>query len=186
MKLTNLRNLLVSCFVLFISACSTLPPELNAKTETVISNYQTWMATDPNQHSEVRLGGVIASITNLKDKTRIEVVNLPIDSVGKPSLKSEPQGRFVGYVNEFLDPITYGEGRLITLVGDTAQPETGKVGDYQHQYPVMNVNGYHLWRIEERVILNDIGPYIYPCRNFYCRRDLDDRYRDARIIQEVK
>ncbi len=186
MKLTYLRHLLVFSAVLFISACSSLPPELNSASENVITDYKTWVSSDSNNASEVRLGGVIASVTNLKDKTRVEVVNVPIDSIGRPSMKVEPKGRFVGYIDGFLDPVTYAQGRLITLIGVTAKPEAGKVGESEQQFPVMTVKGYHLWRIEERVIMNDIGSSIYPCRSFYCRADRDEFYREGRVIQEVK
>ncbi len=185
MRQTYFRYLLACSVVLFISACSSLPGELNANSESVVTDYRTWVSSSSPQQ-EVRLGGVIAKVTNLKDKTRIEVVNVPIDSVGRPSMKVEPEGRFVGYVDEFLDPITYAEGRLITLLGDTAEPETGTVGEFEHNYPVMNVKGYHLWRVEERIILQDTGPHLYPCRSFYCRKDRDDFYREGRVIQEVK
>lgn len=187
MKSFTLRHLFALSAVFVISACTSLPTELNASSEeTVISDYKTWVESGTAQGSEVRLGGVIANITNLKDKTRIEVVNVPIDSVGRPSVKVEPQGRFVGYVNEFLDPVTFAEGRLVTLLGTTAEPETGKVGDFEHQYPVMTVKGYHLWRVEERIIMQDSGPYLYHhCLSYFCR-DRDGMYREGRVIQEVK
>ncbi|MBJ7019279.1 Slp family lipoprotein, partial [Vibrio cholerae] len=80
---------------------------------------------------------------------------------------------------------TYGEGRLLTLYGTTAPSEQGKVGDYEHTYPVMNAQGYHLWRVEERVQIDDIEPYMFPCRGFYCwPRTMSER--DGKIIQEVK
>jgi len=74
-------------------------------------------------------------------------------------------------VNEFLDPVTFAEGRLVTLLGNTAEPETGKVGDFEH---------------EERIIMQDSGPYLYHhCLSYFCR-DRDDMYREGRVIQEVK
>jgi len=185
MRKTYLRHLLACTAFVFLSACSSLPGELNASSESVITDYQTWVSS-ANAQQEVRLGGVIAKVTNLKDKTRIEVVNVPIDSVGRPSMKAEPEGRFVGYVDGFLDPITYAEGRLITLLGNTVSPEKGTVGDFEHDFPVMKIKGYHLWRVEERIILQDSGPFLYPCRSFYCRQDRDDFYREGRVIQEVK
>lgn len=72
------------------------------------------------------MGGVVANISNQKDRTRVELVNLPIDSAGRPNIHQEPQGRFVAYVPGFLDPITYGEGRLLTLYGTTAPSEQAK------------------------------------------------------------
>lgn len=185
MQFISLRSIVALFAALLISACSTLPSELEANSEQVITDYQSWTSTDTAHNSQVRLGGVIAKVTNLKDKTRIEVVNVPIDSAGRPSVKAEPAGRFVGYVNQFLDPITYASGRLITLLGTTAEPETGLVGESEHTFPVMTVEGYHLWRVEERIIMEDSGPYLYPCISYFCR-DRSDLYREGRVIQEVK
>lgn len=180
------RKIIISALAaLLLAACASLPPQLNAQSESVLTDYATWVQTDPAANHEVRLGGVIATVKNLADKTRLEVVNLPIDDAGRPSLTSEPQGRFVAYVNGFLDPVTFGEGRLITLVGNTATPEKGKVGDFDYQFPVMNANGYYLWQVTERVVVDDIGPYMFPCRSFYCD-SFDDFPRHGRVIQEVK
>ncbi len=185
MIFTYLRHLLIISAVALISACASLPPELDTKSESVIQDYQSWLNAPADSTSEVRLGGVIAHVTNLKDKTRIELVYVPIDNAGRPNIKTEPQGRFVGYVDEFLDPVTYAEGRLITLLGNTAPSEIGRVGEFEHQYPVMNIKGYHLWRVEERIIIHDFGSHIYPCRSYFCSRS-DDIYSEGRVIQEVK
>lgn len=185
MKRFQIQSVIAALSALLLSACATLPVQLNAQSENLITDYASWSDSNPASGDEVRLGGVIASVTNLADQTRIEIVNLPIDSVGRPSLTSEPQGRFVAYVDGFLDPITYGQGRLITLIGNTASPEQGKVGEFEQMLPVMKATGYYLWKVTERVVIDDIGPYHYPCRNFYCRH-YDGFPRDGRVIQEVK
>lgn len=185
MKMHFLK-LLVPTMALLLSACANLPPELgNQDDKSVVTQYSIWLELDPAAKSRVRMGGVVANISNQKDRTRIELVNLPIDSAGRPNIHQEPQGRFVAYVLGFLDPITFGEGRLLTVYGTIAEPELGKVGEYQHRYPVVNAQGYHLWRVEERVQIDDIGPYMFPCRGFHCwPRTLPER--DGKIIQEVK
>lgn len=158
----HVLKLLIPTMALLLSACASLPPELgNPDDKSVVTQYSAWLERDPATQSPVRMGGVVANISNQKDRTRVELVNLPIDSAGRPNIHQEPQGRFVAYVPGFLDPITYGEGRLLTLYGTTAPSEQGKVGDYEHTYPVMNAQGYHLWRVEERVEVDDIGPYMF-------------------------
>ncbi|WP_456296967.1 Slp family lipoprotein [Vibrio sp. AK197] len=179
------RYLLMMSSLLMISACASLPQELETQNPAVVTDFQTWQA-NPNDQQEVRLGGVIANISNLSDKTRLEIVNMPIGNAGKPMLSHEPKGRFVAYVQGFLDPVTYSEGRLITVLGDSAGTEEGSVDKYQHQFPVVNARAYHLWRVEERVIINDIDPF-YPCYGFNCRvwrHPISGN--SGRVIQEVK
>ena len=175
----------LTLLIIALSACSTLPEDLVSTNPNVQTSYSNWRESlDVTQ--ELRLGGVIAHVTNLKDTTRVEVVNLPIGSSGKPDINQEPQGRFVAYIDGFADPVKLSEGRLITLLGDSDHKETAPVGDYSYEFPVMKVKSYHLWKIEERVIMhNDFGPYNYSCRSLYCREIIRGT-RQGIVIQEVK
>ncbi len=185
MYMMRWRSLLSLFPIVLLTACASLPPELASSDTAVITDYSTWTETKPSADSEVRLGGVIAGISNQANSTRLEIVNLPIDKAGRPDISQEPQGRFVAYVKGFLDPVTYAPGRLVTLVGKTAASEQGKVGDYAYTFPTMKASGYHLWKVEQRVIMDDVGPYFYPCRGFYCRHFEKDS-NEGRVIQTVK
>ncbi len=79
---------------------------------------------------DVRLGGIIAKVDNFKDKTRLEIVNLPISKSGKPDIDEEPTGRFVAYFDGYLEPVAFSEGRLVTVVGKGAGEEEGKIGEH--------------------------------------------------------
>lgn len=174
--------LLLFATTFLMTACSTLPTQLVNDDPALVTDYAQW---DASQSHPVRLGGVIADVKNLDSQTRIEIVNLPISSSGKPDITQEPNGRYVAYVPGFVDPVSLAEGRLITTLGQSAGVEEGKVGDYLHQFPVMKQATLHLWRIEERVIVDDFGSYMFPCRGYYCR-DVGYRPREGRVIQEVK
>lgn len=184
MSFRLLKLLFILSGATMLSACSSLPETLKSDNPQVITDYAQWQS-QVDASNEVRLGGLVANVTNLEDKTRVEVVNLPIDSSGKPDITQEPQGRFVAYIQGFADPVTLSTGRLISLLGNAQASEQGKVGDYLYDFPVMQVKGYHLWRIEERVIIHDFDSYLYPCHGLYCR---ESRYgpRQGTVIQEVR
>lgn len=168
-----------------LSACGSLPDNLATENENVVATYQG--VIDTNDNAEVRLGGVIDTVKNLADRTRIEVVNLPIDKYGKPDISKEPNGRFIAYVDGFVDPITYAQGRLITVGGNKEGLERGKIGEYEGDFPVIKAYGNHLWRVEERLIINrDFGGYN-SCWGYYC----DGFYyhggsSTGRVVKEVK
>jgi len=170
---------------LLLSACSSLPESLKTDNTNLVTDYSQWQSNTAASNGEVRLGGVIAKVTNLENQTRVEVVNLPINSTGRPDIDMEPKGRFVGYISGFADPVTLSEGRLITLLGQSAGREENQVGDYSYDFPVMKVKGFHLWRIEETVVTNDFDSHFYPCRTLYCQ-DLRFGTRRAKVIQEVR
>ncbi|MFC5076940.1 Outer membrane protein slp precursor [Vibrio thalassae] len=183
--LVKLSSLVALSVVL--SACGSLPDSLATSNENVVSSYQQVM--DASDETEVRLGGVIDTVKNLPDKTRIEIVNLPIDKYGKPDISVEPNGRFIAYVEGFVDPITYAQGRLVTVGGYKAGTERGRIGDYEGDFPVIKAYGNYLWRVEERLIINrDFGGYgPGPCWGYYC----DGFYyyggtSSGRVIKEVR
>lgn len=171
--------------VALLSACSSLPESLSTTNENVITDYQQWLESPVDQNNEIRLGGIIANVTNLKDKTRIEVVNMPINNSGKPNLNSEPAGRYVGYYNGYLESMAFSEGRLVTLLGVSDGEEQGKVDDFEMSFRIMDIKGFHLWRIEETVVVHDIESHLSPCYGLYCRgsRGLPSK---GKVVQEVK
>ncbi|WP_070967501.1 Slp family lipoprotein [Vibrio sonorensis] len=175
-------------FILFItaamSACSSLPENLTSSNKEIITNYQSWLETSQEAESELRLGGVIAQVDNLADSTRIEIVNLPINSSGKPDINQEPNGRYVVYYQGFADPVTLDKGRLITVLGKAKGVEKGMVGEFEYTFPTMTSNDYHMWRVEERVLVNELDSYYYPCRGFYCRGSFGTRH--GKVIKEVR
>ncbi|EMQ2875871.1 Slp family lipoprotein [Vibrio navarrensis] len=178
-------RLLFTLVALFtVSACSSLPEELNARNESVLTDYKTFAEQQGQVAEEVRLGGVIAKVDNLSDKTRVELVNLPINKQGKPDIDQEPSGRFVVYLPGYLEPVVFSQGRLMTVVGQAGGEEQGKIGDYDYVFPVIQAYGHRLWTIEERVRVYDTSTYLYPCYSISCRQ-LRDFPRDGKIIKDV-
>ncbi len=182
-----MRSPLLKFLILFfvigsLFGCATMPAELSTNNPQVIINYQNWVP-ETQVGSEVRLGGVIADVKNQQSKTRIEIVNLPLTSSGKPDISRDPKGRYIVYLQGFVDPVTLSKGRLISVIGKSKAPEMSMVGEYQGQFPVMEASGFHLWRVEEQVINRHIGSYLRPCHSVFCH---DDGFDQERIIQVVK
>ncbi|WP_243976272.1 Slp family lipoprotein [Vibrio natriegens] len=169
-----------------LSACSSLPEELNATTEQVLTDYKTFAESQGLVNSDVRLGGIIAKVDNFKDKTRVEIVNLPISEMGKPDISAEPAGRFAVYFDGYLEPVAFSKGRLVTVVGKSAGEEEGKIGEREYIFPLMKGQGYRLWTIEERVRTYDTPLFLYPCYSINCRMERHDFPQDGRIIKQVK
>ncbi|MDW6003612.1 Slp family lipoprotein [Vibrio mangrovi] len=179
----KLLGIAVLCFG--ISACSSLPAELSVTDEnSVIKDYQTFSALDGASGQHVRLGGVIATVTNLSDRTRLEMVNLPIGSDGKPDIRQEPQGRFIVYINGFLDPVTYAQGRLMTVLGSPLAPEKSQVGEFKADFPALSASAYHLWRVTERVVIHEPGSFLRDCDHWRCRDSFGSK--TGQVIPEVK
>jgi outer membrane lipoprotein len=154
------RKLFLGLFIFFVVGCASIPDSLKTQTETPITDFAT-IVDDPAfvQHKEVRLGGIIASITNEKHRTRIEMASLPLTSDGRPKLDEKPQGRFVAYVDGFLEPLEYTQGRLLTVVGTLDGNEKGKVGEFDYTFPVVTVSGSQIWQIKQEIRIDNFDAY---------------------------
>jgi outer membrane lipoprotein len=178
-----MRIIFLLVAALLLSACASMPEAL-VGSETVSEDFAQWQQ-NPDQAQQLRLSGVIARIDNLETQTRIEVVNLPIQSAGKPSLSVEADGRYVIYFDGYLEPLTYAQGRLLSVLGEANGTEKGMVGEYAYEFPVLHASGLHLWTIKEKVIIHEFPSSNLPCRTLYCR-DFDSGTKSGHIVQQVE
>ncbi len=172
----HIKRVLILCGVILLSACSALPDtlktpqELNGEAGSVITDYAQWVK-QPDSRSPIRLGGVIAAISNASGRARLELVNLPIQANGKPDIRHEPHGRFVVYIDAFLDPVTYAPGRLLSVVGNGTGREVISVDKTELEVPAMLASGWHLWRVSQSVIDPYPHSYLFGCRGLPCHGD---------------
>ena len=121
----------------------------------------------------MRWGGEIVSTRNLPDKTRIEIVSRSLDGGGRPRRTDRTEGRFVAYVDGFLDPVVYAKGREITVEGEVSGVESGRIGEYPYRFVVVRAASQRLWPRREAAVplpipdpypfwRSDPWPYPYP------------------------
>ncbi|NAW66828.1 Slp family lipoprotein [Photobacterium halotolerans] len=163
------KKSILALALMTLSGCSQLPDSLQTSTETPVTDL-TLVIEDPQgvQGKEVRLGGVIASVTNEASRTRLEIASLPIDQSGKPERNASPQGRFIAYIDGFADPIEYAQGKLVTVAGQLRGSEAGKIGDFDYTYPVVFAKGQQIWQIKEQIRVDDVSAY-YRCLGIRCQ-----------------
>ena len=162
-------KLFLGVILVFMVGCASLPATLITKSNDPITDL-TVILQHPkaNQDKEVRLGGVIASIRNEQQQTRIEMVAMPLTADGRPILHAQSQGRFIAYIPGFLEPIEYAKGRLLTVVGQFSGDEKGKIGQYSYSFPVVKVSGQQLWQVQQQLQLDDPFWNRQPCYSFNC------------------
>lgn len=137
--------------VLAVSACAARYPEpIRTEATDLLEFTQAQHQADANQGRVARWGGVIADVKNSDDGTRIEVVNFHLNNFGRPRASDESQGRFVIYVDEFIDPEIYQRGRLVTALGEFDGLEEGQIGDFNYYYPVLDASGIELWSVQQQ------------------------------------
>jgi outer membrane lipoprotein len=144
-----MRQFPLLVLLLILTACASTPVFDTAGVNRSLT--PKGVTADPQSATgkKVQWGGVILGIANRQDSTVLEVLAYPLDGKARPQRDRAPQGRFFLHESGFLDPATYGEGRLITAVGTVTHTQPGKVGEAPYSYPVITARQLYLWAPDE-------------------------------------
>ena len=119
---------------------------------------QVKAAPDSFKGQPVAFGGKVLTTRRLKDSTRIEILQLPLDRSLRPGYDlTQSQGRFIALQREFLDPATLPPGTRITVTGEVSGSITMPLDETDYTYPVINIKRVQVW-----AALEDVAPRIRP------------------------
>jgi outer membrane lipoprotein len=119
---------------------------------------------NPEKHrgAAVRWGGAIAAVENRRDSTWIEVVERPLDADGQPRNTDKSAGRFLAWVDGFLDPSIFAPKRQVTVAGTLDGNSSRTIGEHPYTYPVVHVQHIYLWPVPPKAL-----QYYYPPPYYY-------------------
>ena len=142
----------------FISGCASYPDAVQVAEGTPLVSYQS--ATQGKiQQGTARWSGVIAKVENNASNTRLEVVYFPGNDSGRPKVSDQTEGHFVAYINGFVDPMVYQQGKSVTVLGQLAPAETGLVDKFQYVYPVIQQAVVYLWPKQQDTRVDIVDPW---------------------------
>ena len=150
-----MRNKLLSLFSVTVLtstllSCATTP-DFNTTQVDYSLTPQSVIAEPEMSHGKTALwGGTVLATRNLKDGTQIEVLAYPLNSNHHPLLEKKPLGRFIILHKDYLEPSIYAQGRLVSVVGNISDNQSGNVGESQYTYPVINGQQLHLWSLDDQ------------------------------------
>ena len=108
------------------------------------------------------LGGQVLSARRLKDGTRLEVLQLPLNSAQQPALDlMKSQGRFVAIQREFLDPATVPQGTFLTITGELTGSMTLPLDETDYVYPLIEIKSFRTWLPSQDSDQFRYRPYSY-------------------------
>ncbi|MGH7205787.1 MAG: Slp family lipoprotein [Nitrospiraceae bacterium] len=94
----------------------------------------------------VLLGGEVLTAKRLKEGTRIEVLQLPLDGYQTPDIdRTASQGRFLAFQKDFLDPATVPPGTRVTIVGEVTGATTLALDETEYSYPTLEIKNLRVW-----------------------------------------
>jgi outer membrane lipoprotein len=91
------------------------------------------------------LGGTIVEVRNLRDGTRLEILQYPITRRGRPRTDATSGGRFLVFTPKYLEREVYRPGRAVTVAGRLAAVQSLPLGETVYTYPQLEPQELHLW-----------------------------------------
>ena len=132
--------------VIVFAGCSPpFPKELLEKVDRQVTFAVLLKEPEKYAGKLLMMGGTIVDTKNLKDGTRIEVLQRPLDGETRPESTDTTGGRFLVVTRQFLDGAVYHRGRMITVIGEVAAPQVLLLGEIEYRYPVLAAKSLHLW-----------------------------------------
>lgn len=136
----NILMLIVVGILPGFAACSTGSGTSDTSTrDETIPFSQLKTTPDSYRGQQVILGGRVLSARRLKEGTRIEVLQLPLEGTQPGSDLTRSQGRFVAMHKEFLDPATLPPGTFLTVTGEVTGALTLPLDETEYTYPLIEI-----------------------------------------------
>ena len=132
-----------------------LPPSPDPEFHQVKQNIDAFL------NQQVRWGGKIISVENKENSTWIEVLASPLNNYGKPSSRTDYEGRFIARVDGFLDPEQYSKDRKLTIFGTIEAEFVKRIDDHPYSFPLVRAKEYYLWPEYRTIQYQYYDPYYY-------------------------
>lgn len=135
-------------FLLMLAGCASSPKFDTSQVDQSLTPQAVNAEPQESKGKSVLWGGTILDTRNLEDSTQIELLAYPLNSSQRPIQSSKPLGRFIVRQAGYLEPTTYAQGRLLTVLGSVGDSQPGKVGAANYTYPVILADKIQLWSPE--------------------------------------
>jgi outer membrane lipoprotein len=154
-----------------LAGCAThqiVPASLESQLDRTLTFLQLRESADSYRGHLLVLGGEVLSAKRLKEGTRIEVLQIPLERSLQPGPdRTMSEGRFVAMQKEFLDPATVPPGTRLTLVGEVTGAVTDKLDETDYTFPMLEIKSLKVWPAREESYART--PYYYYPPSYYWR-----------------
>ncbi|WP_455388305.1 Slp family lipoprotein [Petrachloros mirabilis] len=160
-----MKILVMTMMALWLAGCVgvlVVPPDLKEKVDRSVTFQQVKTSPSTYEGRLIVVGGVVLSAKPLKENgTRIEILQLPLDSDDEPvGQLTESKGRFLARHKEFLDPATIPFGTRVTVVGEVTGSMTLKMDEVDYEYPTLDIASLTVWPPEQPAYWSRPYPYF--------------------------
>jgi outer membrane lipoprotein len=145
---------------LILIGCATSQEAADGSSASRVAFVQVKAAPDSYRGQSVVFSGEVLSARRLKDATRIEILQLPLDRLERPATdRTQSQGRFIAMHRDFLDPATIPPGTRVTVTGEVSGAMTLPLDETEYTYPVIEAR--HIEVLSPEIAELSTRPYPY-------------------------
>ncbi len=138
--------LLLAAGVLGCTADPIVPTSLQSQVDPHLTFTQLRESPQSYSGRVVVFSGEVLNAKLLKQGTRIEVLELPLEVAQSPTPdRTQSQGRFLAIQKDFLDPATIPPGTRVTIVGEVTGATTLQLDETDYSYPTLEVKNLKVW-----------------------------------------
>ncbi len=131
-------------------AASVVPASLQLQVDRQLAFAQLKESPDSYRGRLIIVGGEVLSAKRLKEGTRIEVLQIPLEDSQAPGKdRTTSEGRFLAMQKEFLDPATLPPGTHVTIVGEVTGATTLPLDETDYTYPTLEIKHLKVWPMRE-------------------------------------
>ncbi len=141
-------SMLLLALCLMLSACVS-PPFSSDGVARDVSPLDTLQEETIEVGQRIMWGGVVVSSNNNSEGSQLELLTYPLDYLQRPDANRRSTGRILINSTQYLETLDFATGKRVTAVGEFAGTATGKVGEAEHVFPIMNASDIHLWTADE-------------------------------------
>ena len=153
MSLYSYRILLGLLLIVGLGCASgpnVVPEAFNPQIDSSLTFAKILTGPTSHQGAVVLLGGEVLSAKRLTEGTRLEILQLPLDSSEEPNVdRTSSQGRFLAFEPSFLDPATLPPNTRVTLVGEVTGTTNANLDEMDYRYPTLTIKHLHVWPAAE-------------------------------------
>lgn len=132
-----MRTFILVIFLTFVGCAHPISEKTRATLDPSVSVSGLFESPDAYIGKKVMLGGNIVQTRNAQDQSEIEVVQKSLDSYGNLDTGDATLGRFIFRHRGYLESEVYTKGRDVIGAGVIVGSQSGKIGDRDYQFPVI-------------------------------------------------
>ena len=146
MILKHARFILGIFFIIFVSGCTAGISQPSRSKVTYTGTFSALQKTqDAHKGEIIMLGGRIIEAKTSPSLSELFVLQLALDTRGRPVNPDQSEGRFIVQTKQLLDPAVYQKDMLLTVVGTLKGSKVGSIGSFEYIYPLVELIEIKLW-----------------------------------------